>query len=81
MDFTKIKTICILSNGSLFLANSNFIKFKNFKLIKKDLLSNNITKISKNYKEVRHSLNYVSKYLEQFSLQTPTSKNVSNKKI
>jgi len=63
MNLTKIKTICILSNGSLFLINNNFIKFKNFKLKKKDLLNSNTTKISKNYKIVRHSLNYASKYL------------------
>ena len=61
MNFLQIKTIRIISNGSLFIVNSNFIKFKNFKLTKKDLLNNKKT----NYKEgKKHLLKYKNKYLK-----------------
>jgi len=62
MKFLQIKTIHVFSNGSLFLVNSNFIKFKGFKLIKTDLLSSK----KNNYKEgKKHFLKYKNKYLKK----------------
>jgi hypothetical protein len=67
MNFSKIKIIRIFSNGSLFLANNSFIKFKKFKLAKKDLLVSNNT--FKNYKEIKYLLNYTNKYLKNYCLK------------
>ena len=63
MNFLKIKTIYIFTNGCVFLVNTNFIKFKNFKLIKKNLLSNNTFK---NYKKIKYLFNYRNKYLNDY---------------
>jgi len=64
MNFLQIKTIHVISNGSLFIISNNFIKFKIFKLTKKDLLSNNKT----NYKEGKKYLfRYKNKYLKEWS--------------
>lgn len=64
MGYFKIKTIRILSNGSLFMINNSFIKFKIFKLTKKDLLTK--SSLFKNYKETKHLLNYINKYLNNY---------------
>lgn len=54
LHFIHIKTINICSNGSFFLSNKNFIKFKRIKFIK----NKKITVINK----TKHILNYASKY-------------------
>ena len=58
--FIRIKTINICSNGSFFLSNKNFIKFKRIKFIKtlKFIKNKKITVINK----TKHILNYASKY-------------------
>ena len=61
MKLLQIKTICVFSTGSLYLVNINFIKFRFFNLLKKDLLSNRKT----NYKvEKKYLLKYKNKYLK-----------------
>lgn len=65
MNLLQIKTIRIISNGSLFLVDTNFIKFKVFKLIKKDLLNYDTKKTSQNYKKTKQVFNYVNKYLKK----------------
>lgn len=55
--FIRIKTINICSNGSFFLSNKNFIKFKRVKFIKNKKIQKT-TVINK----TKHILNYVSKY-------------------
>jgi len=67
MNYFKVKIIRILSNGSLFIVNDSFIKFKNFKLTKKDLLTSN--NMFKNYKETKHLVNYINKYLNSYCLK------------
>ena len=60
MNFLQIKTICVFSTGSLYLVDSNFIKFRIFKLMKKDLLSNN----KANYKTEKKNM-FKNKYLKK----------------
>lgn len=64
MHFIYIRTINICSNGSLFLSNKNFIKFKKIKFIKTPGFINN-KKAQKTIvvSKTKHILNYAHKYL------------------
>ena len=62
MNFVKIKSVKVFSNGCLFLCYSNFIKFKFFTLMKKDLLALNKKKFTLQ-KETKQLLTYTRKYL------------------
>ena len=63
MNFVKIKSVKVFSNGCLSLCHSNFIKFKLFTFMKKDLLALNKKKILCK-KETKQLLTYTRKYLK-----------------
>jgi len=64
MLFLKAKSIIILSNGSLILYRKNYIKFKLFKFVQKDLFIKNTNQNF--FSKTKQFLSYKNQYFKIF---------------
>jgi len=64
MIFIKAKSIIILSNGSLILYRKNYIKFKSFRFVQKDLFIKNTDQNF--FSKAKQFLSYKNQYFKIF---------------